>query len=138
MICYDGTYRLKPSGQGRVPIRRWNNAWRIRIIDLSFGRADVRYLRPMIIVAVRTGFGGENTTCARRLGRRVCRDFDLDPQKVLWVEGVYGDDHLFQVATFTHQPSSIRLEPVENVTWRPLQANEIDAIQPFVPEVAGP
>ena len=33
MVYFDGTYRLKPYDEEGVPIGKWSDAWRIRIID---------------------------------------------------------------------------------------------------------
>ena len=135
MIYYDGIYRLKPLDTDKIPIRQWTAAWRVRIIDLSFNRPEVQYLRPRVVVAVQTGAGSMKTSCAESLGRRICRDFDLNTEQILWVEQFKENPERYYVATFIQRPY-MGPENWDSVTWRPVRPNEISAIKPFIPEIA--
>lgn len=126
---------MKPDEKGQAPIRRWKNAWRVRIIDLGMSRPDVQYLRPKIVVAVRVGGHTLTATCAGSLGQKICRDFDLNPEQILWVEQLDPDQDRFHAATFVKKPYKGG-GFYESVTWRPILPNEIDAIKPFIPEVS--
>jgi hypothetical protein len=135
-ITFDGTYRLKPFGGGRVPIRKWTDAWRVRVIDFSLNRQDVLYLRPCIVVAVRESAQRSNTTCAESMGRRICRDFHLNIREILWVERLPDKGEKFFIATF--RSSSHRGDGLHKVVaWRSIRANEFSAIKPFIPEIEG-
>jgi hypothetical protein len=135
MIYFDGTYRLKPPGDVNIPIRKWKDAWRVRIIDLGFNRPGLKFLRSKIIVAVRTAGEALNTTCAESLGKRICRDFDLDETEILWVELLPGSSGRFFAADFTKRPYIVGPETNDPVAWRPVLPNEIDAIRHFIPEI---
>ena len=131
---FDGTYRLKPLDGGNIPIRKWTDAWRIRIIDLALIRSDIRYLRPRIVVAVQTGTKTLRTSCAESLGKRICRDFDLDAREILWVEQFPEDYKKYYVATFISRPH-MGVGSHDSVTWRPASPNELSAIKPYIPEM---
>ncbi|RJQ55371.1 MAG: hypothetical protein C4530_16035 [Desulfobacteraceae bacterium] len=135
LIYFDGTYRLKPKEGGTAPIRKWKNAWRIRIIDLGMSRPDIQYLRPKIVVAVRIGGHTLTSTCAGSLGHKICNDFDLNTDEILWVEQLNPDENRFHAAAFVKKPYQGG-GFYDSVTWRPILPNEIDAIKPFIPEVS--
>ena len=134
VIYFDGTYRLKPLGDVNVPIRKWKNAWRVRIINLALSRPELKFLRSKIIIAVRTAGETLKTTCAESMGKRLCRDFDLDEAEILWVEQLPGSRGQFFAAAFTKRPY-MGPGSYDSVVWRPVLANEIDAIRHFIPEI---
>lgn len=104
----------------------------MRIIDLRIGYPDVRYLRPIIIVASATGSGIFKTNCAEGIGRRICRDFDLDVENVLWIEHFPGDEEQMFVAVFT--PIYCFEWKAYDIKWRNIHRNELEVIRPFIPE----
>lgn len=134
MIYFDGTYRLKPLGDTNLPIRKWQTAWRVRIIDLAVSRPDVKFLRSKIVIAVCTGGKTLKTTCAESLGKRICRDFQLKAEEILWVEQLPEDPRRFYAAAFTSRPY-MGPESYDSVAWRPVLDNEIDAIRNYIPEI---
>lgn len=133
MILFDGTYRLQRQGDApSKSIRRWACSWRLRIIDISISQPNVQHIRPRVVVATQTGEGIFKTTCAESLGKRICKDFDLKIDDVLWIEH-YPDESALYVASFTPK-SYYGLEIFYAVTWRPILPNELEAIKPFIPE----
>ena len=136
LIYFDGTYRLKPIDQEPPkPIREWTCAWRVRIINYSMSQPEVQHLRPIAIYAVQTGGGHLKTTCAESLGKRICRDFDLDIYHILWVEQIGNVQENFFVATFIQRPY-MGPESYDSVSWRPIHQNELVAIKPYIPEIS--
>ena len=134
MILFDGTYRLqrredKSSGTDR------NRAcsWRLRLFDFSISHPDVKHLRPYTIVATQTGEGIFKTTCVESLGKRICRDFNLEIDEILWVEH-YPDEPALYVAIFKPK-SYFGNEIFYAIDWRPIRPNELQVIQPFIPEI---
>ncbi len=135
MICFDGTYRFKRPEDAGVRRQRWRNAWRLRIIDLSMGAPGIRQIRPVIVAAVWDGRGHSRYNCAETLGRRICRDFDLAPERVLWLERPCGRPDEVYVADYRPGPKTDG-PPVYTIQWRRAAANELAAATPFVPEFA--
>ena len=134
MLLFDGTYRLQrqedaPSKLGR----KWACAWRLRVFDFSKKYPDVQHLRPYAVVATQTGEGIFKTTCAESLGNRICRDFDLNVDEILWVEH-YPDEPALYVAIFSPK-SYYETEVFYDVDWRPIMPNELNAIRPLMPEI---
>ncbi len=133
MLLFDGTYRLQRREDARSEnANNWACSWRLRLFDFSINHPDVKHLRPYAVVATQTGEGIFKTTCAESLGKRICRDFDLKIDNVLWVEH-YPDEQALYVAMFTPK-AYFGNEIIYAIDWRPIRPNELQAIQPFVPE----
>ncbi len=134
MIFFDGTYRLPGHRGSQIKSdEKWAYCWRVRIINFSISQPDVRHIRPFAVVATPTGEGIFKTTCADSLGKRICRDFDLDINKTLWIEHFPDDPRHMYVATFKPK-SYFGYEVFYFINWRPIRSNELEAIKPFIPE----
>ena len=134
MIYYDGTYRLQRKGDATSkPIGKLACSWRLRLIDLSLSQPDVKHLKPIVVVATQDDKGLFKTTCAESLGRRICRDFDLDINEILWIEHFPAKPGQMYVATFTPK-HYLGPEIFYNIDWRSIRTNELEAIKRFIPE----
>lgn len=134
MIFFDGTYRLGSRDEYRIDSKgRKNQAWRIRIIDFTIALPDIKHLKPHAVVATPSEPGIFATHCAYSLGRRILKDFDLKAEKTLWVEQFQKNPKKMYVAVFTPK-SSFGPEIYHRIDWRPIMANELSTIKPFIPE----
>jgi len=134
MIYYDGTYRLERKGDATFkPIGKGACSWRLRLIDLSLSQPEVKHLKPIVVVATQNDEGLFKTTCAESLGRRICRDFDLDINEVLWIEHFLSKPGQMYVAAFTPK-HYLGPEMFYNIDWRPIRTNELEVIKRFIPE----
>ena len=135
MIFYDGTYRLQPDTEhGSKPRTKWVCAWRIRMIKLSLDQPTVRHLKPTIVVADQTGLATSLISCAEAIGKKISRDFDLDINKVLWVEHFPSKPGQWYAAVFTPK-GTFGPEIYYSIKWRPLRPNEANLIRMFIPEI---
>jgi hypothetical protein len=134
LILFDGTYRLERR-EDKSPNADRNRAcsWRLRLFDFSVSHPDVKHLRPYAVVATQTGEGIFKTTCAESLGKRICRDFNLEIDGILWIEH-YPDEPALYVAMFKPK-SYFDNEIFYSIDWRPIRPNELQLIQPFIPEI---
>jgi hypothetical protein len=96
---------------------------------------DVRHLRPIVVYVVQAGDCSLRTTCAESLGKRICRDFDLHVDNILWVEQLPREMNDCYVASFMQRPY-MGPEPYDSVAWRPVLRNELSALKAFIPELA--
>ena len=113
--------------------RNWACSWRLRLFDFSIRQPDVKHLRPYAVVATQTGEGFFKTTCAESLGKRICRDFNLAIDEILWIEH-YPDEPALYVANFKPK-SYLGNEIFYTIDWRPIRPNELQVIQSFIPEI---
>ena len=134
MILFDGTYCLqRREDKSPNADRNWGCSWRLRLFDFSISHPDVKHLRPYAVVATQTGEGIFKTTCAESLGKRICRDFSLEIDSILWIEH-YPDEPALYVAMFKPK-SYFGHEIFYSIDWRPIRPNELQLIQPFIPEI---
>lgn len=133
MIVFDGTYSWKGSTtQKRRVISWWRSSYRLRIVDLATGRPDVSFLRSHAVIFSDTGDGASVVNCVQELAKEICRDFSLTLPRVLWVEERRELERPHQVAVF--QPFTvIGDESFYEVSWRPIHAQELEWIRPYVP-----
>jgi hypothetical protein len=134
LLLFDGTYRLQrreDTFSNADPNRA--SAWRLRLFDFSISHPDVKHLRPYAVVATQTGEGIFKATCAESLGKRICRDFNLETDDILWIEH-YPDEPALYVAMFKPR-SYFGHEIFYTIDWRPIRPNELQLIQPFIPEI---
>ena len=128
MIVFDGTYMLERKGDpGANPAHAC--AWRVKIIDFSSGDPLHSHIRPYAVLAFRKEGGIFKTSCAESLGKRICKDFHLNVDDVLWVEAFPDLPGGLYVAVFT--PRYLDADLHYTVTWRPILENERAAVAPW-------
>jgi hypothetical protein len=128
MIVFDGTYKLERKEDSGL-----NSAhactWRVKIIDFSSGDSKHAHIRPYAVLAFRMEGGIFKTSCAESMGKRICRDFDLKVDDILWVEAFADFPDALFVAVFT--PRYQDADTQYTVTWRPILKNEQAAVEPW-------
>jgi hypothetical protein len=128
MIVYDGEYMLeRKEDPGKSPTHAC--AWRVKIINLSSGKAVFPHIRPYAVLAFRKEGGIFKTSCAESLGKRICRDFDLKVADLLWIEAFPDRPKALYVAVFT--PRYHDFDMHYHVNWRPILENERAAVAPW-------
>ena len=135
MIFFDGNYRLKPFEETEpTPIKQWSYSWRVRIINFELGQPDIQFLRPIVIFATQNGDRQWKTSCAESLGKRICRDFQLNVEQILWIEYFPADSEPLKAASFIPR-SSMGSEKFYAVSWRSVRPNERAVIADYIPDI---
>jgi hypothetical protein len=129
MILYDGEY----SWEGRIdrnerPISWWASNYHLKIVDLGRQVKGLFYLRPVIIKINDTGQGASVVNCLPEMAKHICAQFELDINRVLWVEEISDDAAGIQVAIF-EKVATIAGEPLYKTDWRPATPPEVDFIR---------
>ncbi|HSO18932.1 MAG TPA: hypothetical protein VLT88_05725, partial [Desulfosarcina sp.] len=104
-------------------------AWQVKVIDMSRAEPSSAHIRPFVVAAFRREGGLFKTSCAESLGRRICSDFDLQVDDLLWVENFPDLPGKLFVAVFT--PHYDDGERRYRVSWRPILKNERAAVAPW-------
>lgn len=133
MIIFDGTYKWsgKRETEGR-PVSWWPSAYRLKIIDTSRRQANVIAMRPLLILITDTGKGGSAVNYAQELAKSVCRDFDLDIDKVRLIEYADTNPEKSRVAILT-LVTTLGRENLYTVDWRDIQTNELELLKTYLP-----
>lgn len=131
MIVYDGPYRWKGStASQKRPISWWRSSYQLRIIDVSRGARDVVFLKPHLVLFADTGEGASVTNCLPDLAKQVCEDFNLDLNRVVWVEDRPDDEHRFRVAMF-RPVARLSGDVFYRVDWRDAAPGELQMIEAY-------
>jgi len=128
MLVFDGVYMLeRKEDPGVSPAHACS--WRVKIIDFSSGDPIHPHIRPKAVMASPKEGGIFKTSCAESMGKRICRDFDLNVNDVLWVEMFPDLPGGLYVAVFS--PRYQETDIYYTVTWRPILKNEQAAVDPW-------
>lgn len=135
-IIFDDRYEWSGKKTGRRnPVNWWGGACHLKILDLAAGKSGVPMIKPIVIIIKDTSEGSSSKICAPELVKYVCRDFQLDIHKLLWIEYNPVPEPGFEVARF--QPvAEISDETLYTVNWRPIRPNELEMIKPFCQEAS--
>ena len=136
MILFDGTYNWSGKREtGGRPVSWWPSSYRLKIIDTSRRQANVIAMRPILILITDTGKGGSAVNYAQELAKTVCRDFDLDIDKVRLIEYADQDPELSRVATLT-LVTALGRENLYTVEWRDIRPNELELLGHYLEKAA--
>jgi hypothetical protein len=134
MIIYNGRYNWSGTTQNSSrPITWWPGSYWLTIIDLSKKRAGVHLLKPVIVLISDTGEGYSVRNHFQNLAKSLCRDFNLEISRTLWIEYLpKGSPHL-EVAAF-QRLTKIGSDTIYTVKWRPIRPNEREELKSCAPE----
>ena len=128
MIVYEGTYMLeRKEDPGSSPAHACS--WQVKIVDFSSADPLHPHIRPYAVLAFRKESGIFKTSCAESLGKRICKDFDLKVDDLLWIEAFPDLPENLYVAVFTPRYHDAELN--YTVGWRPILENERAAVAPW-------
>ena len=100
MDIYNGTY----SWDGKKHLDEDNVSWwpcsyYLQIVDISKIVFGTLILKPILCVFSNTGEGGSITNCTPNFVMRICSDFNLKYDKVMWVEHFPRYNNSFDIIT---------------------------------------
>jgi hypothetical protein len=134
MMIFDGKYGWTGKKTSPVhPVNWWAGAYWLKIIDLSCRYKDVRMLKPIAVIVSDTGEGASATNYASDLVKSVCRDFNLNIDKIIWIEYHSGPPPSMEVAKFK-PVTSINNEVFYQTAWREIRLDELKMIQAWSSE----
>jgi hypothetical protein len=101
MAIFNGRYSWSGKKEDQHdPIAWFPGAYDIKIVDLSVNNSGVTYLRPYLCIYKSTGQGHCISANPEKFAKRICIDFSLDIEKVLWVEQDKEVAEKFEVVIF--------------------------------------
>lgn len=132
LLTFDGTYKMQRKGDpGEALPERQVCTWRVRIIDFSISLPDVAHIKPYAVVVNREDAGFFSATCAESLGKRICRDFQIDVKDLLWLEVFSAAPDKMYAAVFSPK-QYVGAEILYDIKWRPVMKNEMESILRFI------
>ena len=133
MIIFNGKFSWDGKKDGdHKPVSWWPGSHYLTIVDFSAEKPDVVLLKPVIVLAADTKEGHSIHKRYQDLVMGVCREFNLDLQKVLWVRYSRDFENEMKVAVIKLL-SGMGPYEVYDLKWRSLMANERKSIDSLLP-----
>ena len=108
----------------------WPGSYRVKIVDLSDTTpAGVFHMKPYICLFADTGKGFNVRNHFQYFAQSLCREFDLDLHKVLWVE-IFSQGRPMDVATL-NEGALVGKERLYTVHWRPVHDEEATLVEAY-------
>ncbi|MGW8195485.1 MAG: hypothetical protein ACWGOX_14600 [Desulforhopalus sp.] len=102
MAIYNGRYRWDGTKKDNQDPIAWSpGAYDIEIFKCRSSSGTVQYLKSYLCIYARTGEGHSISANPEKFVKRICSDFSLDIDRVLWVEDHLAGDNRYEVVQFT-------------------------------------
>lgn len=133
MIIFNGKYTWDgKSDSGLKPVSWWPGSQYLTIVDVSAEKSHVLMLKPFIVLAsdAREAYSIHKRYQDLIIG--VCREFNLDVQKVLWVRYNRDTENEMKVAVLKLLTGKGPYR-VFDLKWRAVMANERELVDSILP-----
>ncbi len=140
-FIYDGIYQWDgKSIDGKKPFCWWPGKYRIRIVNLVSGNKnpDIIYLKSVAVICKNAGTGTSIKNCVQNFAKTISKEFNLEIEKVLWVEIDKNDISDIQVANLSPLKHALGGNALFAAKWRPAMPSEIKMLQPFLKDFHNP
>lgn len=129
MAIFKGRYSWdgKKNDQ-REPIAWFPGAYDLKIVDLTEGKKGVTFLKPFLCIYTNTGAGYSISENPEKFAKRICSDFSLEMDKVLWTEQLQDGSDSFEIITF-QKCGTVGDSPFYLIRKRKPLANEVKLIK---------
>ncbi len=101
MAIFDGRYSWTGKKEDdRDPIAWFPGAYDLKIVNLAEMKQGVTFLRPYLCIFTNTGHGHSVSANPEKFAKRICIDFSLKLERVLWVEQLKENPGNFEIIVF--------------------------------------
>jgi hypothetical protein len=102
MAIFNGRYRWDGTKKDDLePIAWYPGSYDVKILDRSGSEGKVRPFKTAICLYARTGEGQSISASPEKFAKRICNDFSLDIERVLWVEDLLSEKDRYAIILFT-------------------------------------
>ena len=101
MAIFQGRYSWDGTkSDNRDPISWFPGAYDLIIAKLDGENTNISFIRPYICIYTNTGYGYSVSANPEKFAKRICEDFSLRIDKVLWVERKEPESEEYDVIIF--------------------------------------
>ncbi len=102
MAIFNGRYRWDGTKQDDLdPIAWYPGSYDVKILDCSGKESKVSHFKTSICLYARTGEGQSISANPEKFAKRICNDFSLNIDRVLWVEDLLSEKDRYAIVLFT-------------------------------------
>ena len=106
MAIFTGRYSWDGTKYDQLePVSWYPGAYDLKIFGQKRKAGKIEDLKPFICLYSRTGEGQSISANPERFARRICHDFALEIERVLWVEDLLQEHARYEVVQFVRQGS---------------------------------
>ncbi len=130
MIIFDGNFDWDGKKKGdKFPVIWWPGSYRIKIIDLMVMSPDVIHIKPYLCLFSGIDSKYNIRTRFERFAVQVAEEFNLDPEKILWVESLSAEKDVAMDVAMLETVTKLKNETIYKTIWREIRPNEIALIK---------
>ena len=102
MAIFAGRYRWDGTKKDEQEPIAWSpGAYDLRIFRCAVVKEKIEHLKPYVCIFAATGEGQSISANPERFAKQICHDFDLNIERVLWIEDQLTDKDRYLVVRFT-------------------------------------
>lgn len=129
MTVFNGRYRWDGTKRDDLdPIAWFPGAYDVKILECSGLPGKVRLPKPYLCLYARTGEGQSISAHPEKFAKRLCRDFQLEIERVFWVEDLLTARDRYEVVSFI-PVLKIGGIPFYRTAKRKASAHEVEVIE---------
>ncbi len=134
MLIYEGEYTWNGNRTSYDrPISWWPGSYNLKIVDISFPYENVYMFKPVVCMFSSIDKGVISTNCIQNLAKKICKEFKLKLNRVLWIEKFPTESEYMEVVLFK-KITSIGSENLYGIKRRPVMVNELKIINDYYPD----
>lgn len=101
MAIFNGRYEWDGTKNGELePVAWYPGSYDVKIVSLGGGEKVVSF-KSVLCLFAGTGEGQSISAQPEKFAKRICADFSLEIERVLWVEDLLGGRDRYQVVNFS-------------------------------------
>lgn len=101
MAIFNGRYEWDGTKSGKLePVAWYPGSYDVKIVTLEGGDKVISF-KSVLCLFSGTGEGQSISAQPEKFAKRICADFSLDLERVLWVEDLLGGKDRYQIVNFS-------------------------------------
>jgi hypothetical protein len=101
MAIFAGKYRWDGTKKGESePIAWFAGAYDVKIFERASSSDKIQHLKPIVCIYAPTGEGQSISANPEKFAKKICNDFSLDIERVLWVEDLLKKVNRYEIVIF--------------------------------------
>lgn len=102
MAIFTGRYQWDGTKRGESePIAWFAGAYDVKIFKRTSFSEKIQHLKPIVCIYAPTGEGQSISANPEKFAKKICTDFSLDIERVLWVEDLLKKVDRYEIVMFT-------------------------------------
>lgn len=130
MIIFNGKYNWDGKKRDdRFPVIWWPGSYRLTIVDLQDTAPGTILLKPYLCLFSGIESKYSIKTKFERFAVKIADEFNLDPEKILWIEGIPDEVTAEMEVAMLETVTRMKDQTLYKTVWRNILPNELKMIR---------